>query len=150
MNTNARGPVARHLLAWLAMPVLAIANGTLRELTYGRRMNDDASHALSTLPLLVLVALYTALVARKWPLQTRAQALIAGAGGFLFATGFEFGFGRLEGRSWGELFHDYNLLAGRLWLFVPLALLVAPEVHRLRQRRERRHDEPHGLHATSR
>lgn len=149
MATNTRSPVITHLLAWLAMPVLAIANGTLRELTYGRRMGDDASHALSTFPLVALVVAYTAFIARKWPLRTRAQALIAGAGGFLFATGFEFGFGRLEGRSWGELFHDYNVFAGRLWLFVPLALLVAPELHRLRQRRERRRG-PRGLPAPSR
>jgi len=128
-------PAGNHLLAWLGMPFLAIANGTLRELTYGRRMGEDASHSLSTLPLLVLIGVYTALVARRWPLQTRAQALAVGAGGFLFATVFEFGFGRLEGRSWGELVRDYNILAGRLWIVIPLALLVAPGLHRRRQQR---------------
>lgn len=150
MTSAFRSPVPKHLLAWLGMPVLAIANGTLRELTYGRRMGEDASHALSTAPLIALVAVYTYLVARRWPLATRAQALVVGAGGFLFATGFEFGFGRLEGRPWGELFRDYNVFAGRLWLFVPLSLLVAPELHRLRQRRERTEAADAGLTAVRR
>jgi hypothetical protein len=118
------------------MPFLAIANGTLRELTYGRAMSEDASHALSTAPLLAIVGAYTWFVARRWPLQTRAQSMVVGVGGFLFATVFEFGFGRLEGRSWGALFRDYNIFAGRIWSLVPLALLVAPEFHRRRQQRK--------------
>ncbi|MGE5597592.1 MAG: hypothetical protein ACM3S1_16330 [Hyphomicrobiales bacterium] len=133
MDTVFAPAVRKQLLAWLGMPFLAIANGVVRETTYGRAMGEDASHSLSTAPLLVLIGLYTWFTARRWPLATRAQALAVGLGGFLFATGFEFGFGRLEGRSWSELFRDNNILAGRLWILVPLAVLVAPELHRRRR-----------------
>lgn len=133
MKETLRSNTLRQMLAWLGMPFLAIANGVVRETTYGRTMSEDASHGLSTLPLLALVGVYTYFVARRWPLQSRAQAFAVGIVGFLFATSFEFGFGRLEGRSWSELFADYNLLRGRLWVLVPLALLVAPEWQRRRQ-----------------
>lgn len=131
--TNAfAAPVSRHLLAWLAMPLLAIANGVIRDTTYGRRMSEDAAHGLSTLPLLLLIVGYTALVARRWPLRIRAQALVVGTGGALFAITFDLVFGRLEGKTWAELFRDYNVFAGRLWPLAPLLLLVAPELHRRR------------------
>ncbi len=40
---------------------------------------------------------------------------------------FEFGFGHyIMGHSWSKLLHDYNLLAGRLWLVVLLAILTGP------------------------
>jgi hypothetical protein len=28
--------------------------------------------------------------------------------------------------SWQRLFHDYNLLAGRVWVLIPLWVAVAP------------------------
>mgnify|MGYP001236187994 CR=1 FL=1 len=134
MRDAFEAPVGKHLLAWLGMPLLAIANGVIRDTTYGRRIGEDAAHGLSTLPLLALIAGYTWLVARRWPLRTRAQALTVGAAGALFAVTFDLVFGRIEGKTWSELFRDYNVFAGRLWPLVPALLLIAPELHRRRQR----------------
>jgi hypothetical protein len=42
---------------------------------------------------------------------------------------FEFLFGHYVAKlSWRRLLHDYNLFAGRLWLFVLVAITVAPSV----------------------
>ena len=44
---------------------------------------------------------------------------------------FEFGVGHyLFGSPWHRLLADYNLLEGRVWLLVPLWLLVAPALVR--------------------
>jgi hypothetical protein len=39
---------------------------------------------------------------------------------------FEFGFGRWRGRSWEQLLEDYNVFEGRLWLLIPLWVMIAP------------------------
>lgn len=42
---------------------------------------------------------------------------------------FEFVFGRyVAGHSWARLMADYNILAGRLWVFFLLWMLVMPFV----------------------
>ena len=40
---------------------------------------------------------------------------------------FEFLFGHfIAGHPWSHLFHDYNLLAGRLWVLVLLWTAITP------------------------
>jgi hypothetical protein len=42
-------------------------------------------------------------------------------------VGFEFLFGHfIAGHSWSRLGQDYNLLAGRVWIFVLLVITFAP------------------------
>ena len=46
---------------------------------------------------------------------------------FLLTVAFEFTFGHyVAHHSWGKLFQDYNLLAGRLWVLVLLAVALLP------------------------
>lgn len=47
----------------------------------------------------------------------------------LLTIAFEFGFGHfVVGHPWSRLFQDYNLAAGRVWIFVLLTLLIAPVI----------------------
>ena len=39
----------RSLAAWFVMLVVAVVNGAVRDLTYGKRMGELAAHQLSTL-----------------------------------------------------------------------------------------------------
>ena len=41
---------------------------------------------------------------------------------------FEFGFGLYRGNSFKMLLADYNLPAGRLWVLIPLWVLIAPYI----------------------
>jgi hypothetical protein len=42
---------------------------------------------------------------------------------------FEFGFGAfVGGRTWSELVGEYNLLVGRVWVFIPVWVAVAPSI----------------------
>jgi hypothetical protein len=47
----------------------------------------------------------------------------------LMTEAFEFGVGRLiVGDPWSKLFQAYNLFAGKVWLFIPLWVLLGPYV----------------------
>jgi hypothetical protein len=49
---------------------------------------------------------------------------------------FECGLGFVTGLSWSEILADYDLMAGRIWILVPLFTAVAPRL--AREVRERR------------
>ncbi|MGM0477562.1 MAG: hypothetical protein ACQERR_10330 [Pseudomonadota bacterium] len=124
----------RYLLAWLPMVPLAILNGTLREFTYGRVLAESTAHQLSTVTLVLLFTLYARLLDARWPLTSRALAIGVGGIWLVLTVAFEFGLGRLGGRSWEELFRAYDILSGNLWLLVPVAVAVLPMVMHLRHR----------------
>jgi hypothetical protein len=107
------------LLAWLGGPLIGIANGTARELGYEERLGEQRAHQLSTVTAIGLFAAYFDGLSRRWPLSSR-EALGVGGTWLALTVAFEFGFGRLEGKSWRGLLADYDLRHGRLW---PLALL---------------------------
>jgi hypothetical protein len=49
---------------------------------------------------------------------------------------FEFLFGHfVMGHPWSSLFHDYNLLAGRVWVLVLIWIAAAPSIFYRIQRR---------------
>jgi hypothetical protein len=109
----------RYLLAWFPMVLIAVANGALRE-AWG------VPRQLSTIVLIVLLALYMAAVLRRWPLASARQALGVGALWAALTLVFEFGLGRATGLSWSQMLAEYDVTAGRLWPLVPLALAVGP------------------------
>lgn len=121
----------KYSLAWLGMMFLAIANGSLRDILYKQSLGDLAAHQLSTvlLLLLLLFAVYFRILAVRWPLTSSSQAWSVGLIWLGLTLAFEFGFGHcIAGHSWARLFHDYNILAGRVWVFVPFWVLTGPVV----------------------
>jgi hypothetical protein len=116
----------RHLLAWAALPVAAVANGVLRDFTYGRRMGAAASHSLAVAPLAVVVRSWAGLLASRWPLRSRRAALGVGVSWLVLTVGFEFGLGTARGVPAGEMLADYDVRRGRLWPLLVLAVATAP------------------------
>lgn len=117
----------RYVLAWLPMVGIAIANGALREATYGKRMTELRAHQLSTLSGIVLFTVYMWGVTTVWPLQTSGRAVAVGVTWLVLTLAFEFLFGHyVAGHSWSRLLQDYNVLAGRVWVFIPIWVAVAP------------------------
>lgn len=126
------GPLRVYLLAWLGMMVLAIVNGIVRERWIAPRMSALAAHQCSTLLLLAILWLYGEILFTRLPLTSAGQAVSVGLCWLLLTLAFECGVGRLIGkRSWRALLEEYNLLRGRLWLFVPLWLVLFPVLRRL-------------------
>jgi hypothetical protein len=121
--------MARYLIAWFPMILIAVANGALRESWLLPRLGEDAARQVSTLLLIVLLAIYIGAVSRIWPIRSSSEALTIGALWLALTLTFEFGIGRfLSGLTWRQMLAEYNLAAGRLWVLVPTWVAGAPYV----------------------
>jgi hypothetical protein len=109
------------------MVFIAILNGTLRDFVLAKRFSELRAHQLSCLTGVLLFFVYAWLISLSWPLQTARQAMSAGLVWLMLTVAFEFVFGHYVTRlPWEKLFHDYNILACRLWVFVLLAVTLLP------------------------
>lgn len=116
----------KYFFAWFPMLILAILNGTLRDLGYKKYVGDLVAHQISTFSLLLLLGLYMRYIIQKYPPQSAQQAVGVGIFWMSLTLLFEFGFGRYRGNSWETLLADYNLAKGHLWVFIPMWLVSAP------------------------
>ena len=128
--------VIRTVAAWLAILVLAMLNGALRQALLIRLIGEQAGQVVSTLLLVALIG-GAAWVMLPWirPL-TRRDAWLVGVVWLLLTLAFEFLAGHyLFGDSWETLLTAYDITGGRIWILVPVITLVAPVlVHRSRGR----------------
>ena len=118
----------RYVLAWLPMLLIAIANGLLREAIIKKYVSDHRAHQLSTVTLILFFAVYIYFIVRRYPPQSESQALLLGIIWVILTLIFEFGFGRYRGNSWQTLLSEYNLLKGKIWVFIPAWVALAPWV----------------------
>jgi len=119
----------RYLAVWLLLAVVAIANGIVRESTYGRRVGELAAHQISTVTAIIASGAVVWLCHRTWPMESMRQAWAIGATWFLMTIAFEFGFGHfVAGHTWERLLADYDLAAGRVWILFLAWVLVMPAV----------------------
>lgn len=119
----------KYTAAWFGMMVLAILNGAIRELLYKPYVGDLSAHQISTITLLVFFTVYLWILMSNWNIGSENQAWIIGSLWLIMTLIFEFGFGHfIAGNSWDKLLHDYNILAGRVWIFALIWILTAPYV----------------------
>jgi hypothetical protein len=111
------------------MLLVAVGNGAARDFLYGRHMSELHAHQLSTaIGILLLGAVIWAFV-RLYPPSSGRQAILIGLLWTVLTIAFEFLFFHYAGgRPWPELLSNYDLLAGRVWVLVPLWVAVAPYV----------------------
>ena len=121
--------IARYLLFWLILAVVAVGNGILRQATYGRHLSDLVAHQISTVTGILLTGGVVWTLSRFWPIGSRKETCIIGACWLLMTIAFEFGFGHyVAGHSWSRLLADYNLLEGRVWSLFLVWVAVLPYV----------------------
>jgi hypothetical protein len=118
----------RYLLAWIPMVAIALANGALRQATFGKVLSEKRAHQVSTLIGSALITVFIWALFHRWPLSSAWQASSVGLTWLILTVLFEFGFGRLIGRSWPEMLRDYNLGKGRMWGLFLCWLTIAPYV----------------------
>jgi hypothetical protein len=125
----------RWIAAWFGGPVIGVANGTARELTYGRAVSERTAHQISTATALALFAGCFEARERRWPLPSRRAALEVGAAWAGLTVLFEFGFGHFVAHEpWRKLLQDYDLRRGRVWGLIPLWMALGPAAMRARER----------------
>ena len=115
-----------YFLAWFPMIVLAVLNGLFRESVIRKWASETTAHQLSTATLILLLGLYIYFILRRFPPVSVGQAFAIGLWWMVLTLIFEFGMGLFRGMSWPAMLADYNLLKGRLWVFVPVWILVSP------------------------
>jgi hypothetical protein len=117
----------KYIFLWVPMVFIAIANGLLRDISYGRRMRELRAHQLSTGTGIILLGIYIAFVMGLWPPTSAGQAIAIGLIWCAMTILFEFGFGRfVAGHPWERLLQDYNILAGRVWPAILVWVAMAP------------------------
>jgi hypothetical protein len=119
----------RYILAWVPMLLIAIANGALRQLTFAKVMTEPHAHQLSTVLGAACIGVFIWFVVRAWPPASGRQALFVGLMWVLLTVVFESFMGLvLQHRPLMQILHEYNLLAGRVWILFLVWLAVAPWV----------------------
>jgi low affinity Fe/Cu permease len=119
--------ILRFALAWIPMVFIAIANGAMREFTYGKRMSELAAHQISTITALFFFGIYIFILTRFWRIESPGQAITIGLVWLALTVAFEFIFGHyVAGHSWERLFRDYNIFAGRIWILVLIWITIGP------------------------
>jgi hypothetical protein len=120
--------LVRALSVWLILLVTALVLAVFREGVLTARVGPQASHLLGT-ALAVAVMATVIGISLSWvvpDLEVRSLWAL-GFGWTGLTVAFEFVFGHfVMGHPWSRLLHDYDLLAGRVWVLVLLTTLLAP------------------------
>jgi hypothetical protein len=119
--------IFRAATVWALLLVVAVANGALRELLITTRLGPHAAHVISTL-ILSAAIVAVAFVSIRWIAPRDGAAALRVGGLWVGLTlAFEFLAGHwFFGKPWEVLLADYNLAAGRVWILVLVATLLAP------------------------
>jgi hypothetical protein len=120
--------IKRAALTWAAMIPVAIGNGIFRESVTRPVVGVLPAHQISVVTGSLGFLGVTWLMFRHQAVKESDQTLLKVGLAWVAGTiAFEFGFGYLvAGKTWSELFHDYNIARGRLWPLVLLVIFLAP------------------------
>jgi hypothetical protein len=123
-------------MVWFLLAIVAIANGVLRQYTYGHAVSELAAHQISTITAILASGVVVWVVNRYWAIESTSQALVIGGCWLLMTIAFEFGFGHyIAGHTWERLIADYDLLQGRVWsLFLAWVAIMPFVIHKLAQK----------------
>lgn len=119
----------RYLVAWFVMLGVAMVNGGLRDMTYGKQLPELLANQLSCLSGITLLGVVMYLYVRHWKPGSARQAIYIGLFWMALTMAFEFLFFHyVGGHSWAELLANYDIVQGRLWPLVLVWVAVAPYV----------------------
>lgn len=111
---------------WVAILVLAVVNGTLREVVLIPRIGTACGLILSglLLSLFILGATYLSL---PWlGVRSPVQLLLIGLCWLALTLVFEFSFGLLRGKALAEILEAYTFKGGNIWSVVLVVTAAAP------------------------
>jgi len=126
------GSVRPHALlyplgVWAVMAVVAVVNGVFRELVLVPRVGHYLGHVASTALLVAAILLVSFAYFSRTPIEYgRTERIGVGVLWTALTVGFEFVVGYAEETPVSVTLGQYDVLAGQVWIAVPLALLVSP------------------------
>jgi hypothetical protein len=115
----------RAFVLWLAVLVLAVANGALREAVLIPRLGSAPGLILSGVMLSGLVVL-VAYLGLPWLRAHGRELVVVGLGWLIATLIFEFAFGLLRGKPLDEILAAYTFKGGNIWPLVLLVVALAP------------------------
>ena len=117
----------RSLAVWSLLLLLAVVNGGIRQKWLVARAGERRAYSVSTVTLCIAILITTLLTIDWLNPASFSQALFIGAVWAALTLGFEIVGGHfLFHEPWAELIEDYDIKAGRIWILVPLTLLIVP------------------------
>lgn len=115
------------LSLWFVMLVLAVGNGLFRISILIPKFGEASGHIISTILLCLLIFLLVLIGIRWVDPRSPGDTVQIGFMWVVLTLCFEFGFGRFVAhKPWPELFSDYNVAAGRIWILVLITTFAAP------------------------
>ncbi|MFC2133116.1 hypothetical protein ACFLTH_00745 [Bacteroidota bacterium] len=121
--------ILKYFFAWFPMVIIAILNGSLRQLVINNYVSELAAHQISCITLIIFFGLYIYFVSLKWKIESCRQSWLIGIMWLCMTVIFEFGFFHYAaGHPWDVLLADYNIFEGRLWILVLTWVLIAPNI----------------------
>lgn len=119
--------IARTIIAWFVILLVAVLNGGVREKFVRPHLGDFAAELVGAAILSLACFLAAILVMRAAGPNWQGLALRVGLTWLLMTVAFEFGFFHyVGGRSWSELLGAYRFWEGRLWIVVLISTFIAP------------------------
>lgn len=119
----------KYILAWFPMILIAIINGFFREKFLANYFNNLQAHQLSSISMIMLLGIYIWILFKVFFPISASQSIFIGLIWLLFTIIFEFLFGYYAmGNSWNKLLSDYNILKGKVWVFVLIWIAIAPYI----------------------
>jgi hypothetical protein len=113
-------------VAWLILCAVMFTNGAIRALVLQPRLGEDLARQVASLTGVLFVLLASWLFVRAIPRATSRQLLYVGLGWCVATVPFESVLGFVTGLGWRALLAEYNILEGRLWSLIVLAVLLGP------------------------
>ena len=115
-------PVLWVILIWFLLAFLAVLNGTFRVYVLIPIIGEYSGHVASSIILSAIIVC----VAYFFINERKTQIKI-GLTWLCMTITFEFLFGHfVMNHPWEKLFHDYNIMDGRVWIIVLVTTFFAP------------------------
>jgi hypothetical protein len=117
----------KYFVTWIPGVPIAILNGLIRNSIYQKFLSELRAHQLSAISFALLFSVYVWFILKWVRLSSQQDALLLGLVWLLLTIVFEFIFGHyVMGHPWSRLFHDYNILEGRVWVLVLIWITIIP------------------------
>ena len=117
-----------HFYLWLPMILLAFANAMMRETILKNYVVELRAHQISTISLMVFCTLYIFFIFPLLKISSVSSAIWLGIYWTLLTFLFETLLGKITGRTWSQIFENYNMNNGHIWPLFLFFLLILPSL----------------------